>query len=206
MRTEVVLVVPVVPVVLAPVLVAVLGLVVLVLVAGFRTAEVAPVVPDVDLTAGLAGVDARVLVLREEAVDTVDFFSSSLALILGRLRWLELEVAVVGRRVAVVEVVGGRVGGLVRPPVAREVAVVPAVRDAVVEVAPGRRRVLVLLVVPGLLAAAVVLVVEGLASMLDLAAGASGAASGLGSGTGSGADSVAAAASGEDGVGSSSFS
>ncbi|KAI6760904.1 hypothetical protein HG530_009764 [Fusarium avenaceum] len=69
----------------------------------------------------------------EETLEAVDFLSSSLALMLGRLRWLEMELAVGGRRT--VEV-GGRVGGLLRPPGARALAVVGL---AVVEVAAGRR-------------------------------------------------------------------
>lgn len=180
--------------VLVPVLVVVLGFAVLVLAAGLRAAAVALVVPAVVLLSpGLAGLDMRVLVRREEVVETVDFFSSSLALTLGRLRWLEVEVAVVGRRDVVVVV--GRVGGLLRAPVVREVVVGPAVLDAMVEVVPGRRTVLVV-VVPG--RRVVVVVVEVLASPLDFGAGASGAASGVGSG--------AAETSGEDGAGVSSFS
>lgn len=185
----VVLVAPVVPMVLVLVVV-VLGLTVLVPVVGLRAADVALVAPaEVRFSPGLEGLDRRVLV-RREAVDVVDFFSSSLALTLGRLRWVEVEVAVVGRRVVVV-VPGGRVGGLLRPPVAREVAEFPAVLDAVVEVA-GRRTVLVV-VVPGRLV--VVVVVEILVGPLDLGAGA---ASGLGSG--------AADTSGEEGVGVPPFS
>lgn len=191
----VVLVAPVAPVLVPVLVVVVLGLIVLVPVVGLRAAAVALVVPALVLfSPGLEGLDMRLLV-RREVVDVVDFFSSSLALTLGRLRWVEVEVAVVGRRVVVV-VPGGRVGGLVRPPVAREVAVVPAVLDAVVEVVAGRRTVLVV-VVPGRLVA--VVVVEAFVCPLDLGAGAA-------SGTGSGVGSGAADTSGEEGVGVSSFS
>jgi hypothetical protein len=102
--------------------------------AGRRVAVVELVVPTVLLSAALPGLDTIELVLRaEEAVEVVDFLSSSLALILGRLRWLALEVDVAGRRT--VEV-GGRVGGLLRPPGARVLVVAGL---AVVEVEPGRR-------------------------------------------------------------------
>jgi hypothetical protein len=102
--------------------------------AGRRVAVVELVVPTVLLSAVLPGLDTIELVLRaEEAVEVVDFLSSSLALILGRLRWLALEVDVAGRRT--VEA-GGRVGGLLRPPGAR---VLVAAGLAVVEVEPGRR-------------------------------------------------------------------
>lgn len=110
--------------------VAVLGLALaVVLLAGFRTLGVVPVT--------LPGLDVRVLVLRVEVDETVDFFSSSLALTLGRLRC----VAVVDGTVRRTAVVGGRVGGLLRPPVARAVVVVPVadlVADGVAAVAVRR--------------------------------------------------------------------
>lgn len=127
-------------------------------VTGLRTVPAVPVVPAVVLFSAVRpGLDMSVLV-RLAAVDVrVDFLSSSLALTLGRLRWLEVvEVAVVGRRVVVVvEVVGGRVGGLLSPPVARALAVAPAaVRDAeVVPVATVRRAVAVAVVALARLAA-----------------------------------------------------
>lgn len=82
------------------------------------------------------------LVLLAEVEVKVDLRSSSLALTLGRLRWVEVvEVAVAGRREVAVVVVGGRVGGLLNPPVVRAPAVEPAaVRDeAAVPVAVVRR-------------------------------------------------------------------
>jgi hypothetical protein len=116
------------------------------------------VVPMVLFSAVLPGLE-RVLVRLAVVVGV--FLSSSLALMLGRLRWLAVVEEVVGLRrvdVAVVVEVGGRVGGLVRPPVGRAVAVVPAVLEAVVAVAPGRRTeeaVAVVVVVPARLAVAV---------------------------------------------------
>lgn len=115
-----------------------------VVVVGLRTVPAAPVVPAVVFfSAVLPGLDTRVLVLLAAVEVKVDFLSSSLALTLGRLRWLEVvDVEVVGRRAAVVVEVGGRVGGLLSPPV-RAAAVAPAaVRDeAVVPVAAVRRAV-----------------------------------------------------------------
>jgi hypothetical protein len=116
------------------------------------------VVPMVLFSAVLPGLE-RVLVRLAVVVGV--FLSSSLALMLGRLRWLAVVEEVVGLRrvdVAVVVEVGGRVGGLVRPPVGRAVAVVPAVLEAVVAVAPGRRTeeaAAVVVVVPARLAVAV---------------------------------------------------
>jgi hypothetical protein len=119
----------------------VLGVAVLVAAAG-RLAEAVVV-------AVFPGLDMRVLVRRAVAA-VAGFFSSSLALMLGRLRWLTCEVAVVGRRTVEVDVVGGRVGGLLSPPVARLDAVAAvAVLEAVVAVAPGRRAVAGTVVVPG---------------------------------------------------------
>lgn len=181
-RVEAVLVTPVVPVVPVRAAVAVLEAVVPVAVVGFLAAA-APVVPAVLVVVGLAGLDISVLV-RRDVVPMVDFFSSSLALILGRLRWLAVEdVAVVGRVRVVVVVVGGRVGGLLRPPVVRVVPVVP-VLDAVLVVVAGLRIVPVVVVPAGRLTVVVVL---GFASPLDLVA-----------------DGVVA--SGEDGAGVSSLS
>jgi len=103
------------------------------------------------------GLDMMELV-RRAAELSVGFFSSSLALTLGRLRWLAAEVvgAAVERRAAVVVVVGGRVGGLARPPAVRVEVVAVAVLELVAEDAvPGRRVVVVEVVaVPGRLAAA----------------------------------------------------
>jgi hypothetical protein len=122
---------------------------------GTRDAAV-PVVPSVLFSAVLPGLE-RMLV----RLETVAFFSSSLALMLGRLRWLAVVDAVPGRRVAVVEVAvpGGRVGGLVRPPVGRVVVVEAVVLEAAVPaVAPGRRaEAAAVVVVPGRLRAGVVL-------------------------------------------------
>ena len=102
-------------------------------VAGFRAAVAVPVVPSVLVFPGL---DTIELVLRE----VVDLFSSSLALTLGRLRWLDAEVEAVADRRTVVG--GGRVGGLLKPPGARVLAVVPwAVLEATEDVTPGRRAV-----------------------------------------------------------------
>jgi hypothetical protein len=147
-----------------------------VLVAGLRADAVVPA--GVRVAVGLAGLDMMLLVRRAAVAEAAGLRSSSLALTLGRLRWVEVvDVAVVGRRAAIVDVVGGRVGGLLRPPVARAVAVVPAVLDGVVVEVPGRRTVLV--VVPaGRLTAEVVV---GLASPLALAAGL-GASDALASG------------------------
>lgn len=105
----------------------------------------------------LPGLETMELVRR---VDVVGFFSSSLALTLGRLLWLPMELAVVGRRT--VEVAGGRVGGLLKPPGARVLVAVLAVAD---EATPGRR-VAVVEATPGRFTA-------GLASPFDLV-GASG--------------------------------
>ena len=105
---------------------------------GLRTVPVAPAT--VLLSAALGLDDVRVLVRLAAVEVRVGFLSSSLALTLGRLRWLEVvEVAVVGRR-AVVVVVGGRVGGLVSPPVARVPAtvLVPDRDEAVDPVAAAR--------------------------------------------------------------------
>jgi Fe2+ transport system protein FeoA len=102
---------------------------------GLRAAVVEPAVPTVRLSAVLAGLDMMELVLRADATEeVVDFLSSSLALMLGRLRWLDMDVAVGGRRM--VEA-AGRVGGLLRPPGAR--VVLEVVGLTVEEVAPGRR-------------------------------------------------------------------
>jgi hypothetical protein len=114
-------------------------------VAGFRAAE-AEAVPELVLE----GLDVRVLVRRAAVVGDLVFFSSSLALTLGRLRWVEVVDVepVAGRRTALVVVVGGRVGGLLRPPAARAVVddVVPGVLDAVAVVVPGRRVAVVVVV------------------------------------------------------------
>ena len=105
--------------------------------AGRRVAVVEPVAPTVLFSAVLAGLDAIELVLRAEAMEeVVDFLSSSLALMLGRLRWLDIEVAVGGRRT--VEP-GGRVGGLLRPPGARVLEAVVGLAVEEEDVAPGRR-------------------------------------------------------------------
>lgn len=105
--------------------------------------------------AGFPGL-VRVLVLREAVDPAVDFFSSSLALTLGRLRWLEVVDAVAGLRTVEVDedaVVGGRVGGLLRPPVARAAVVeVVGLEEAVTD-EPGRRTVVAAAVVPGRLTA-----------------------------------------------------
>lgn len=113
------------------------------------------------LSAALPGLDVRVLV---RLAVVAGFLSSSLALTLGRLRW---EVAVpeeVGRRDAavVVVVVGGRVGGLLKPAapvrVAEEavegVALPAGRRAAVVAVAPVALEVAAGRVVPAVLAVA----------------------------------------------------
>ena len=122
---------------------------------GLRAAVV--VVEVVFLSTWRAGLDRRVLVLLAAAEDVVAFFSSSLALTLGRLRWLEVaEVAVVGRRAVVDVDGGGLVGGLLRPPVTRVlVAVVPwAVLAAVDEVTAERRAAVVAVAAPGRLGVA----------------------------------------------------
>lgn len=107
------------------------GVVVLGVVPGRRVAAAEPAEARVLLSAAaLPGLDRMELALREEVVD---FFSSSLALTLGRLLWLDTEVAVVGRRTLGA---GGRVGGLLRPPGAR---VLVAVLAVALEVTPGRR-------------------------------------------------------------------
>ena len=107
------------------------------------------------------GLDMMELV-RRAAELSVGFFSSSLALTLGRLRWLAAEVvgAAVERRAAVVVVVGGRVGGLARPPAVRVGVVAVAVLELVAEDAvPGRRVVVVEVVVENT-------VVDGCASVV----------------------------------------
>lgn len=108
------------------------------------------------ISAVLPGLDEMTLDLLA-AVDMVDLFSSSL----GRLRWLEADVAAVapvaGRRVAVVVVdeVGGRVGGLLNPPAAaRPVDAAAAGLDAAEGAAAGRRVEVDVDVVPGRLVAA----------------------------------------------------
>jgi hypothetical protein len=174
----------VVPVVVADAVVlavVVLGLAVEVVeVAGLRRAGVVL----------LLGLEVRVLVLRDVVEEATDFFSSSLALTLGRLRWVEVVVGTLRRRVVVV---GGLVGGLLRPPVAREDAVpdVAEARAAVVPVAARGRRVVVVAVPAGRLVAAV----AGLVSEV-LFAGASGEVAGSeGAGVDS-AEGVAGASSG----------
>jgi hypothetical protein len=87
----------------------------------------------------LPGLDMMELVLLD-AVEVVDFFSSSLALTLGRLRWLEAEVAEVAVARRTVPGAPGRVGGLLKPPGARVLDAVLAVLEVVV---PGRRVVVV---------------------------------------------------------------
>jgi hypothetical protein len=125
-------------------------------VVGFRAVPVVPT--EVRFSAVLPGLDdASVLVLLAAVEERVDFLSSSLALTLGRLRWLEVvDVAVVGRRAAaVVDETGGRVGGLLSPPGARAPAVAPAAdRDdeVVVPATAVRRAVVVVAVGPALLA------------------------------------------------------
>jgi hypothetical protein len=169
--------------------VAVRGVVVVVD-AGLRAAVVEPAVPAVRLSAVLAGLDMIELVLRADATeDVVDFLSSSLALMLGRLRWLDMEVAVGGRRM--VEA-AGRVGGLLRPPGAR--VVLEEVVGLAVEVEPGRR-VAVVEAVPGCLSAGFA---PGLSFTFSLTgvSGEEGVAAVLGlSGSSSGSGSVVAAAS-----------
>lgn len=109
--------------------------VVLVDVVGFRAAP--------DVAAVVRGLDVVVAVLLAAAEVKLDFFSSSLALTLVRLRWEEVaDVAVVGLLVVLVaDEAGGRVGGLLRPPALRVPAAPPTeARDEAVEpVAPVRR-------------------------------------------------------------------
>lgn len=87
----------------------------------------------------LPGLDMMELVLLD-AVEVVDFFSSSLALTLGRLLWLEAEVAEVAVERRTVPGAPGRAGGLLKPPGARVLVAVLAVLEVVV---PGRRAVVV---------------------------------------------------------------
>lgn len=116
--------------------------------AGFRVA----VVPVVDLP----GLVIKVLVLL--VVEVTDFFSSSLALTLARLRCVAVVEDDVGRRTVLVVEVGGRVGGLLSPPVVVREAVVGAFAAVVVVVVPGRRAAVPAAAVE-VLAAAVVLAV-----------------------------------------------
>ncbi|KAI6748014.1 hypothetical protein HG531_008556 [Fusarium graminearum] len=156
---------------------------------GLRVAVVEPAVPTVRLSAVLAGLDMIELVLRADATEeVVDFLSSSLALMLGRLRWLDMDVAVGGRRT--VEA-AGRVGGLARPPGAR-VVLVEVVGLAVEEIAPGRR-VAVVEGAPGCLSVGFA---PGLSFAFSLTgdSGDEGVAAVLGL-SGSGSGSVVAAAS-----------
>lgn len=113
----------------------------------------AAVVPPTLFSTVLPGLESKVLLRRL----VVDFFSSSLALTLGRLRWLVVVEAVPGLRAAVVVVdpAGGRVGGLVKPPVALVPVVVPVGLVVVVVVAV-RRAVAVVVVLPGRFAVVVV--------------------------------------------------
>lgn len=90
----------------------------------------------VAVVAGFPGLEAKVLVLLE-AVEETDFFSSSLALTLGLLRCVAVVEDDVGRRTVLVVDVGGRVGGLLSPPVVRVAAVGALAVDVVV--VPGRR-------------------------------------------------------------------
>lgn len=192
----------------AAVPVAVLVVVVLgaveVAVAGLRAVvDEAVALVAVLLARGLEAVEAMLLVRREVAL-AVGFFSSSLALTLGRLRWLVTDDVEPGaaRRAAVVDVVGGRVGGLLRPPAARDEAVeLAAVREAVVEVAAAGRRAVVVVGAPGRLAAVadvadrtVPFVLEGVAGA-DGVSGVAGAAAAAGSSLGTSELSAAAAAS-----------
>lgn len=127
--------------------------VVVVVVAGFLAAAVELAVLSGRVFPGLPIIE----LVRREAVP---FFSSSLALTLGRLRWLDAEVAAVADRRTVEA--GGRVGGLVSPPVARVVPVVlGVVLEATEDVTPGRR-VVAVAVVPGRLGAVVVVFAEPL--------------------------------------------
>jgi hypothetical protein len=144
----------------------------------------APVVPMVEVRvvpmvrfsgAGFPGLLVMALVLLD-AVEMVDFFSSSLALTLGRLRWLDTVEEVVGRRTVEVDVVGGRVGGLLRPPVARTDGVAVAVFDAAVVATPGRRAVVAVVPVAGRLAKGVALASPFLLASADAAAIGLGAA------------------------------
>lgn len=169
-RVEAVLVTPVEPVAPVREVVAVLEAVVPVAAVGFLAAAVVPVVPVALVVVGFEGLDIKVLV-RRAVVPTLDFFSSSLALTLGLLRWLAVElVAVVGRVRVVDVVVGGLVGGLLKPPVAVRaepaVPVAPVLDAGVVVVVPGLRTVPV--VVPAGRRTVVVVVVLGLASPLAL--------------------------------------
>ena len=118
--------------------------------AGFRVA----VVPVVDLP----GLVVKVLVLL--VVEVTDFFSSSLALTLARLRCVAVVEDDVGRRAVLVVEVGGRVGGLLSPPVVVRAAVFEALAVVVevVAVVPGRRAAVPAAAVE-VLAAAVVLAV-----------------------------------------------
>lgn len=133
-------------------------------VTGLRAAAVLVAPGVVFLSVVLPGLDMMELVLLAAAEVMVDFRSSSLALTLGLLRWLETEPVVV-RRVAVVEVVGGRVGGLLRPPLTRAAVPVPVevpLEAFVAAVAEPRRRAAaaaVVVVAPARFAAAVGLAV-----------------------------------------------
>lgn len=125
-------------------LVAVRGVVVVV-VPGLRVAVAEPVAELRGLlSAALPGLDMIELVLRAEALEVVDFLSSSLALILSLLLWLAVEVD----EVAVLRTVevGGRVGGLLKPVAVRVLAAVGLVA---VDVEPGRRVALVAEAAPG---------------------------------------------------------
>ena len=119
-------------------------------IAGLRVAVVVAVVAAVLLSAVLLGLEAAKLVLLVAVEDSPALRSSSLALTLGRLRWVDVDVAVVGRLAAapapVVVEAGGRVGGLLRPPAARVLALLPAAAlldAAVPAVAPARRAAVV---------------------------------------------------------------
>lgn len=121
-------------------------------VADLRARPVVPVA--VLLSADPPGLAMMVLVLLAAVEVNADFLSSSLAPTLGRLRCVdEVEVAVVGRRVVgVVDDIGGRVGGLLRPPLGRAPVVGPVdVRDeadVAVPVTPALRAVAVVLANP----------------------------------------------------------
>lgn len=123
-------------------------------------------VPTTFFSAALLGLETTALVLLG-TVDVGGFLSSSLALTLGRLRWAdEAEVEVVGRRVAVVAEVGGLVGGLLSPPVARvpvataAALLLAAVLGVVVEVLPGLRAAVGVAAAPGRFAPLAVAVLD----------------------------------------------
>lgn len=159
-RREVAVLVAVVPVVvedLAAVVVRGLLVLVVVAVAGLRAAAVV----FVGVVLVFDGLDSKVLVRRDE-VEVVDFFSSSLALTLGRLRWLVALELVVGR--FNVLLAAGRVSGLVVPAVAVRVVAVPVVlAPVVVVVVPGRRVAVVELVLRRFDAPVVAVLAAGLA-------------------------------------------